>query len=269
MAASPGSPRSPTPPAPHQGRLALIPGPGQPGDSSLPPEAADAACHGANTAIHGQRAVTAPAAANTAATASANTEPRGAGGSGSAGAASTNSTVNTARTASARAPNLRSQPRTVSGARPSEAAIARCPAPAAFATNATPINAATSARRSNTVTGSNTCETPQPGHRERRGRSTNLLPYTSRTTRRTAHPHGRSAVPHPGQSIPSADSRFSTRAGEASTVTTAPPCATAALPAPPPRRDGRAVPMPDHVHVVVAHDKGQPSGLPYLTSPQP
>jgi len=80
--------------------------------------------------------------------------------------------VNTERTASARSAKRRSQPRTVSAGRAKSVAIRRNPARlVAFAASADTITAAVSARRSNPVTGNNTCVTPQPVHRERRGHS--------------------------------------------------------------------------------------------------
>ena len=80
--------------------------------------------------------------------------------------------MNTDRTASARSAKRRSQPRTVSAGRARSAAIRRNPARlVAFAASADTITAAVSARRSNALTGNNTCVTPQPVHRDRRGHS--------------------------------------------------------------------------------------------------
>jgi para-nitrobenzyl esterase len=53
--------------------------------------------------------------------------------------------VNNTRTSSARAPNRRSQPRTVAAGRPNPAAIGRWPSPAALANNAEPITDTASA----------------------------------------------------------------------------------------------------------------------------
>jgi hypothetical protein len=89
-----------------------------------------------DTRRHGRRAAIA-------AIASAHADPAGPGSTGS-DARSRHQPVNTERTASTRAPKRRSQPRTVSAGRPSNAAINRCPAPAAFAVNPAPITASTS-----------------------------------------------------------------------------------------------------------------------------
>src|SRR5580704_14165930 len=76
----------------HKRRLVLPGRYGQDGDSSLPPEAAEAACHGGTTPITGHRAATAAAAPAIAATASATTVPAAAGTTGST-PTSTSSTV--------------------------------------------------------------------------------------------------------------------------------------------------------------------------------
>lgn len=202
----------------------LIVDQGQNGANSRPPEAAEAANHGDTAPNNGHRAITATAAPTTAATASANSTPVAAGTAGS-GPISTNNTVNAARTASARAANRRSQPRTVSAGRPSAAAIARQPAPAAFPASAAPITSTRSARRANATTGNNTCVAPQLRQHARRGRTHTLDP-TARSTRGRAHPHGANRPSHPGHDTPPAASRRSTEPESTSTVSTAPPCAT-------------------------------------------
>lgn len=123
--------------------------------NNRPPVAADAANQGDTAPSCGHRSATAAAAPTTAATASANRDPAGAGTPGS-GPVSTNNTVNATRTASARPANRRSQPRTVSAGLPSRAAITRYPPPAARAASAAPITSARSARRNSATTGSST-----------------------------------------------------------------------------------------------------------------
>jgi hypothetical protein len=154
-----------------------------------------------------------------------------------------NSTVNTTRTASARSANRRSQPRTVSTGRPSHAAIARTPVPLAFAASAAPITSTRSARRARANTGSNTCVTPQPEHLDRRGRTRTTCVPGPRSTRATAQPQGASRCPHPGHPTSPAASRRSTEPASASTVSTAPPCATHGPPGTRPRdhREGHRV----------------------------
>ena len=93
--------------------------------------------------------------------ASAHADPAGPGSTGS-GVRSRHHPVNTARTASTRPAKRRSQPRTVSAGRPSNAAINRCPAPVAFAVKPAPITAAVSARRTSNTTGNSTCVARQP-----------------------------------------------------------------------------------------------------------
>lgn len=139
----------------HKRRLVLPGRYGQDGDSSLPPEAAEAACHGGTMPITGHRAAIAAAAPAIAATASATTVPAAAGTTGST-PASTSSTVKNDRTRPALAANRRHQPRTVSAGRPSIAATARTPEPRALAASAAPITSARSARRNSTLTGSRT-----------------------------------------------------------------------------------------------------------------
>ncbi|GAA0714543.1 hypothetical protein GCM10010199_14650 [Dactylosporangium roseum] len=77
-----------------------------------------------------KRVTAAVTAASITASASAHAPPAGAGITGST-ATARSSTVNCRRTASARAANRRTQPRTVSGGRPSHPAIRRNPTPAA------------------------------------------------------------------------------------------------------------------------------------------
>ena len=85
---------------------------------------------------------------------------------------STSNAVNSDRTACALPANARSQPRTVDTARPSRAAIGRCPAPAAFNRSAIPMTSTPSARRHRHDTANSTCVTRQRPQRARRGRST-------------------------------------------------------------------------------------------------
>jgi hypothetical protein len=120
-------------------------GAGQPGNSSRAAEIVVATCQ-TGTSPMPNRAPTPAAVAPIAAMASAHADPAGPGSTGS-GARARHQRVNTARTGSTRAAKRRSQPRTVSGGRPSRAAISRCPAPVAFAVNPAPITAAVSARR--------------------------------------------------------------------------------------------------------------------------
>jgi hypothetical protein len=122
-----------------------------------------------------QRRLAAAAAAATAATSSATADPAGAGGGGS-GSRAHSHMVNTPRTSSARDVNRASQPRTVETGQPSLAAIFRWPVRAELAVRPAQIIAAASARRSRQLTGSSTCVTPQPRHRDRRGRSRQPIP---------------------------------------------------------------------------------------------
>lgn len=110
--------------------------------------------------------------------------------------------------------------------RPSRSAITRTPAPAAFAARAAPITSAISARLTSANTGRSTCETPQLTHLVRRGRTTTRPPAASRSTRERAQPHRVNSPSHAGQTNSPAAKRISTRAGSASTVSTAPPRAT-------------------------------------------
>jgi hypothetical protein len=165
---------------------------------------------------------TAAARAPTAATASANTPPAGCGITGS-GSTATSQIVKTARTASARSAKQRSQPRTVSAGRATPAAIRRNPTlRVAFAVNADTITDASSARRKNAVTGNNTCVTPHPVQRDRRGH-TSTDPPAPRSCRGLARPQPANPPPHNGQLSSPAASLRSTASTSASTVTTAPP----------------------------------------------
>ena len=134
-----------------------------------------------------QRPAAAAAAAVTAATASPTADPAGISGGGSASSAH-NHTVNSPRTAPAREANRASQSRTVDAGLPRPDAIGRNPSPAAFPASAAQITATPSARRSRQLTGSSTCVTPQPAHRDRRGRSRQPIPCSPRITRGRACP---------------------------------------------------------------------------------
>jgi hypothetical protein len=151
--------------------------PGQPGASNLPADTATAVSHrvisttnGPTRAASPNRARAAAAAAAITASVSAQADPAGPGSTGS-GASARHHPVNTARTASSRPAKRRNHPRTVSTGRSSNTATRRCPAPAACAANAAQITAAVSARLTSTNTGNNTCVTPQPVQRDRRGRN--------------------------------------------------------------------------------------------------
>jgi transposase len=97
--------------------------------------------------------------ASFAATASATSDPAGAGSNGSASSVHS-SAVNASRSGPARVRKRRSQPRTVDAERPNRSATRRCPQPSTARTSAAPITATVSARRTNTPTGSNTCVHP-------------------------------------------------------------------------------------------------------------
>jgi hypothetical protein len=169
---------------------------GQSGANSRPPLTAAASNHTDTSPMPGQREQAATDAPATAATASANTDTDAAGGTGST-PTPTNNAVNTTRTASARRVKQRSQPRTVSTARPTTAATLRTPAPAAFAASAAPITDTASARLNSANTGSRTCDPPHPPQRERRGRTT-TEPPSARSVRLRAQPHGRNEPPQHG-----------------------------------------------------------------------
>ena len=124
----------------------LRPAGGQPGASSSPPLAADAAAHTGTAPTAGQRCATAAAAPATADTAAA-TGPAAPAGITGSGLVLASSTVKNTRTCSARPANRRSHPRTVDGGRPSICAVFRNPAPAAATSSAAPITAPASARR--------------------------------------------------------------------------------------------------------------------------
>lgn len=97
----------------------------QPGVSSAPPVAAAAACQPVTvTTPAPNRAVIAVTAHDTAATASPQADPVGSGNTGSTATATTRAVKND-RTTSSRPPSRRSQPRTVSEARPKSFAICR------------------------------------------------------------------------------------------------------------------------------------------------
>ena len=196
----------------------------QSGASRRPPVAAAASAHTGSSPTLGQRDHIASNAPITAATASANTEDVAAGGTGST-PTPTSSEVNVIRTCSARRAKRRSQPRTVSIGRSTTAAALRAPTPTARKASAAPITDTASARRSSAQTGSNTCDTPHPPQRDRRGRST-IEPLASRKIRVRAQPHGRNESPQPGHANPPSTSRSSTRAASTPTVSTAPPRAT-------------------------------------------
>jgi len=200
-----------------QGQLVLIVSEGQPGASSRPFEIAAAAAQTA-TSPAPNRVPNAHAAAVTTAIASAHADPAGPGNTGSA-ASARHQPVNTTRTASTRPANRRNQPRTVSAGRSSSAAIRRYPTPVALAASAAPITTATSARRTSTNTGNNTCVTPQPVQRARRGTS-RTEPPRSRTSRARACPHLASTPQHPGHARTPDPSRRSTHAESISTVST-------------------------------------------------
>jgi len=169
-------------PAGRNGSARVAPPPGQPGASSSPPLAADAATHTGTPPSSGHRAVTAPATAATAA-ATGLASPADITGSGLVRASST---VKNTRTSSARPANRRSHPRTVDAARPARPAILRCPSPPAAASSAAPITAAASARRDRHHAGSSTCVPPHPRHRDLRGRTRTSGPSRIRTGRSAA-----------------------------------------------------------------------------------
>ena len=109
--------------------------------------------------------------------------------------------------------------------RPKSAAIRRNPKPhRALAANADTITAAVSARRSSALTGNNTCVTPQPVHRDRRGHNC-TGPSGPRTCRDLARPQPVSTELLSGHHNSPAASLRSTPSRSASTVTTAPPSA--------------------------------------------
>jgi hypothetical protein len=216
-----------------------------------------------------QRRAAAAAAAVTAATASATTEPADASGGGSASSAH-NHTVNSPRTVPARAANRASQSRTVDAGLPRPSAIGRNPMPSAFAARAAQITTTPSARRSRQLTGSSTCVTPQPPHRDLRGRSRQPIPPAPRTTRWRACPHPASTPEHAGQRNRPAASRRSTTRPSAPTVTIG---ASAHLARPSrhlgQEKDGRAAANPDLITVASHTKKDNPAGLPSQpSSPQ-
>lgn len=211
-----------------QRELVLISSRGQPGASSRPRLAAHASHHNGTPPIPGHHEATATAAPATAATASAKVDGACAGGTGST-PAPTSSLMKNARTSPARAPNRRSQPRTVSAGRPHAAAIGRAPAPAAFATSAAPITSARSTRRSSANAGRSTCDTAHPLQRARRGR-TLTGPRPPRSTRARAHPQRASTPPQHGHSSSPHASCLSTSASFTPTVSTSASERSTALP---------------------------------------
>src|SRR6266536_2254261 len=240
------------------------------GDSSRPALTELASSPGDRlTSRPARRPAAAAVAAVTAATASAAADPVGGSGGGSASSAHSH-TVNSPRTSSARAANRASQSRTVDAGLPSTAAIGRCPSPAALPASAAQITATPSARRSRQLTGSSTCVTPQPPHRDRRGRSRHPIPPSPRITRSRACPHPASRPRHPGQRNRPAASRRSTTHPTTPTVT----IGASAHPARPSRhlgqeKDGRAAAYPDLITVASHTKKDNPAGLPSRpSSPQ-
>jgi hypothetical protein len=75
-----------------------------------------------------------------------------------------------------------------------------------YGTKAKLFTAAVDVDRSNNPTGSNTCVTPQPEHRARRGR-THTTPPGPRTRRAWACPHPTNTPGHPRQASPPAAAR--------------------------------------------------------------
>jgi hypothetical protein len=217
----------------------LIHSVGQPGANSRLLDIADTHSH-IGTPNTPNRPAAALTAAWTAANASAHAPPAGAGITGS-GDNARSSTVNTRRTASKRPASRRSQPRTVSAGRPNPTAIRRHPTPVALAANAAPITVTVSARRASNPTGNNTCVTPQPVHRARRGR-THTIPSGPRTRRIRACPQPANTPQQPGQASRPSTSRRSTATAAAPTVTNdASVRHRTALPRNPARDGGRAV----------------------------
>jgi len=212
-------------PAGRNGSARVAPPPGQPGASSNPPLAADAAVHTGTSPSCGHRAATAAAAPAIAATAAATSPAAPAGITGS-GPVRASSTVKNTRTSSARPANRRSHPRTVAAARPSCPAILRCPSPPAADSSAAPITAAASARRSRHHAGSSTCVPLHWRHRDLRGTTSASGPRITRTGRSRPFPHPPSTPPHDGHvSSPPASCR-STSSRSPFTVSTTPPRVT-------------------------------------------
>jgi hypothetical protein len=136
--------------------------------------------------------------------------------------------------------------------------------------SAAQITATPSARRSRQLTGSRTCVTPQPQHRDLRGQSRQPIPPAPRTTRWRACPHPANTPEHAGQRNRPAASRRSTTRASAPTVT----IGASAHPARPSRhlgqeKDGRAAAYPDLITVASHTKKDNPAGLPSRpSSPQ-
>ena len=216
------------------------------------------------------RAAAAAAAAATAATASANRRPGRAPAAPDQPPPRTASTVNTDRgPAPPASANRRSQPRTVAAGRPSRRRDRPVPQPGRLAASAAPITAATSARRSSAHTGSSTCVTPHPAHRDRRGRSRQPTRRSPRSTRVRARPHPASTPRTARAPQPPRPSRRSTTRASPPTVTTAPPSTRTALPALGQETDGRAAAYLNLITVAPHTKKGNPAGLPSRpSSPQ-
>jgi hypothetical protein len=129
--------------------------------------------------------------------------------------------------------------------------------------SAAQITATPSARRSKQLTGSSTCVTPQPPHRDLRGRSRHPATPPPRITRSRACPHPASTPAHDGQRNRPAASRRSTTPATTPTVT----IGASAHPARPSRhlgqeKDGRAAAYQDVITVTSHTKKGNPEGPP-------
>ncbi len=212
-------------PAGRNGSARVAPPPGQPGASSSPPLAADAAAHTGTSPSCGHRAATAAAAPAIADTAAA-TGPAAPAGITGSGPVRASSTVKNTRTSSARPANRRSHPRTVAAARPSCPAILRCPSPPAADSSAAPITAAASARRSRHHAGSSTCVPLHWRHRDLRGTTSASGLSAVRTGRSRPFPHPPSTPPHDGHVSSPAASCRSTSSRSPFTVSTTPPRVT-------------------------------------------
>ena len=229
------------------------------GPSSSPLLAEDANCHaGRGPNIRAAAAAARPKTS----TASPNTDPVGLTAPTVASKACS-SPVNNTLMLCARAPNRRSQPRTVLSGRPNNNAIGRCPRPVAFANNAPPITTAVSARRASNEAGNSTCVHEHPKQIERRGRELTTTSL-SRTPRDRAEPHGRNSPPQPGQPSSPPVSNRSTSSGSVPTINKgASKHQATALPSG--QGMGRAAALPGRRHTLVANEKGQPAGLPFHT----
>jgi hypothetical protein len=174
-----------------------------------PPVSATASSHG--PARIPSRSLHSRTALPSASTASPSGEPAGLAGAGAASSARTHRRAAT-HSVSARREAARSQPRTVDGARPSRAAITRCPFPCALANNAWPITSAPSRRRGTEQASSSTCVVSQAPHRARRGRN-RRTPSSIRTSRSRANPQRDSDRSHTGQHSRPAARSASTMSG--------------------------------------------------------